>query len=225
LTAPTKTLYYYSPAKHLIANLARKRLKVSLIDDLNDPYEILGIYRRSKNLANRLAELRTNVSVSYGFICLSEVEWNPVMWAHYADCHRGVCYRFDVAQDHLWQVDYLKEPKSLTNVRNAQPEDRLRALISTKSNEWRYEREHRLVVKLKSATHEDGLYFESLSNKLVLREVRLGLRCALTLAEIRKVVEEMRLGVQVSKAKMSSTSFRIIEDRSLSDTRRRAMKR
>ncbi len=35
----------------------------------------------------------------YGFYCLSELPDHPLMWAHYADMHRGFCVEFDTEAD------------------------------------------------------------------------------------------------------------------------------
>jgi hypothetical protein len=210
------TLYYFSKADHLLENLEKKRLKVSLIDDLNDPFEVYGVYRKSKNFAARLAEFSNKFIAKYGVICMSENDWNPVMWGHYADRNCGVCYRFEVRASNIWKVKYSKELKRDKKLTKLAPMKILQGLISTKSSEWRYEREFRLVVRLTKCIKENNLYFEEFSNDLQLREVRLGKECKL---DIRKVRDAVKLSygqsdVIVSKAKLSSTSFRIIEDRS-----------
>ena len=209
-------LYHFSKADHLLDNLKKKRLKVSLIDNLNDPFEIYGVYRKSKDFAARLDEFRTDFINKYGVICMSENDWNPVMWGHYADKNRGVCYRFEVGSSKIWKVKYSKELKRDKKLKKLGEEKVLRSLISTKSSEWRYEREFRFVSRLDDCVKENNLYFEGFSSDLQLREVRLGKECTLDIGEVRDAVKRShgQSKVIVSKAKLSSTSFRIIEDRS-----------
>jgi hypothetical protein len=212
-----RTLYYFSKADFLEDALSRRRIKVSRVKALNDPYEVLGIYRRSVDVREQLARWRDNFDATYGFICLCEHDWSPVMWAHYADRHRGVCYRFDVSTELLWKVHYFKKPRSFGDVRRFSPLRRLKSLISTKSLEWRYEREHRYVVSLRDEMRVGDLYFESFSDRLRPREIRLGIDCQLSVEDVRAAARKVGLQIAVSKAKISTCSFRVIEDRDFRD--------
>jgi hypothetical protein len=212
-TVSKKTLYYYSPASYLFENLALKRVKVSRITDLNDPYEVFAINRRSKKAAQQLEEWRRQTNTELGVVCLSKNEWNPVMWAHYADRHRGVCYRFEVSEARLCEVNYLCEPEKVDVVDRLSEFDRTDWLMSHKSYEWSYEKETRMVVKLSDAIHDGGFYFKCFSDTFLLRGIRLGMSCRVSPEAVRAASAAANLDIKVSKMKMSSTSFRIIENR------------
>ncbi len=79
-------LYYFMPAKHLYNVLAEDRMKVSVPERCNDPLEFLP----AKDDENQ-----TPTREEGGFISFSSVDDNPLMWAHYADAHKGVCLQFD----------------------------------------------------------------------------------------------------------------------------------
>lgn len=79
-------LYYFMPAKYLYTVLAEDRLKVSVPERCNDPLEFLP----AKDEDNQ-----SPVREEGGFISFSSVDDNPLMWAHYADAHKGVCLQFD----------------------------------------------------------------------------------------------------------------------------------
>jgi hypothetical protein len=213
----TKTLHYYSSADYLFETIALKRIKVSRITELNDPYESLGFYRRSEVVDKKLMAWRKQTSADYGVICLSEIDWNPAMWAHYADRHRGVCYRFEVSTEPLMKVDYLEELQDFEEVKQLSANEQMHCLLSKKSLEWLYEREYRFFVTLEDAIHEGGNYFEPFSESFMLREIRLGMSCRLSLEAVRRAAAGAQLNIKVSKTKMSTTSFRMIEDRALSD--------
>ena len=97
---------------------------------------------------------------SIGILCLSESAENLLMWAHYADSHRGFLIEFDehspffdsrVNPDdelrHLRKVSYSPKRPSLTL---AEVEDF--APFMTKGIDWGYETEWRMIVPLDTAS-------------------------------------------------------------------------
>lgn len=104
-------------------------------------------------MARKLEEL-------IGILCLSESADNLLMWAHYADSHRGFVIEFDerspffdrrVNPDdelrHLRKVSYSSKRPSLTlaDVENFAP-------FMTKGVDWEYEAEWRMLVLLDTAS-------------------------------------------------------------------------
>ena len=99
-----------------------------------------------------------------GVLCLSESPKSLLMWAHYADSHRGFVVQFDeaspffdrrVSEDdelrHLRQVTYSSKRPSLTL---SEVEDGSAFLM--KGVEWEYEAEWRMIVPLADASHVMG---------------------------------------------------------------------
>jgi hypothetical protein len=95
-----------------------------------------------------------------GILCLSESAQNLLMWAHYADSHRGFVIEFDerspffdrrVNPDdelrHLRKVSYSPTRPSLTlaDVDDFAP-------FMTKGTDWKYEAEWRMIVPLDAAS-------------------------------------------------------------------------
>jgi len=95
-----------------------------------------------------------------GILCLSESADNLLMWAHYADSHRGFVIAFDEnspffdrrvnADDelrHLRKVAYCPTRPSLTlaDVNDFSP-------FMTKGEDWTYETEWRMIVPLDEAS-------------------------------------------------------------------------
>jgi len=131
----------------------------------------------SKKLANMRVQ---NQLEELGICCFCKENDHILMWAHYTDNHLGVCLKFDVLEDHnlffaggykpiglVHNVEYRKKYPQL-NVYNVLVEKAVtRILPFTKSNEWMYEKEFRLISsKLK------GISF----NKNALVEVTFGCR-------------------------------------------------
>lgn len=82
-----------------------------------------------------------------GVLCLSENPNSSLMWAHYADSHRGVCLRFDGFFPFFAEaqkVDYLPQRRRINPFRDKQMEAMEAALLN-KCEDWKYEAEWRIV--------------------------------------------------------------------------------
>lgn len=96
------------------------------------------IVRKIRDLVRK----RTGVSCFF-----KDAPNHPLMWAHYADSHKGFCIEYEVDQeDSLWPVNYTTEPlqPSLYELLLC-PYETLIRILTTKSMEWQYEKEVRLI--------------------------------------------------------------------------------
>jgi hypothetical protein len=101
----------------------------------------------------------------FGILSLSETPTSLLMWAHYADCHRGLVFEFDASHlffhqrtsagviGKLRQVVYAVARPAIVAYDPSVPAeelaDRLIAdLLLTKGVDWQYEREWRLIYPL-----------------------------------------------------------------------------
>jgi hypothetical protein len=77
-------------------------------------------------------------------LSFSEDAKHPLMWAHYADAHRGVCLGFDTR--HLPAIAQVRYPKRVPRLdAELSDEKKLVAAFLTKRAAWSYEREWRIV--------------------------------------------------------------------------------
>jgi len=96
------------------------------------------------------ARSRTQVH-ERGVSCLAESNTDLLMWAHYADGHRGFCLEFDAALEPFSKarkVVYRKEIPSLSPVDildGRGNDDLVEAMLLTKADCWSYEREWRIL--------------------------------------------------------------------------------
>src|ERR1035441_10393936 len=85
--------------------------------------------------------------------CLTPLPSSTLMWSHYADNHRGLCLEFSTnnnvfrcAQRIVYRSKYpVWHPHTLlleTNIEEA---------LLTKSRDWRYEKEYRVVARRSTA--------------------------------------------------------------------------
>lgn len=82
-----------------------------------------------------------------GVLCLSEVHDDILMWSHYADSHRGICFEFNGYLEFFGQaqeVAYSAERPKINPIRDSQDE-MLSAALLTKAQHWSYEKEWRLI--------------------------------------------------------------------------------
>ena len=135
-----------------------------------------------------------------------------MLWSHYAERHLGASLGFDVADEDLRLVDYTAERLELPRADGepVKPEvvDRL---IVTKYPDWNCEQEARVVVPLHGLVREGVQWFRPFDDRLVLREQRLGARCTLSLDQARRRVEPLGGDIRVSRTRLASQAFRIVD--------------
>lgn len=205
-------VYYFTSAKYGIENLKNRRLKVSDFSNVNDPFELLGIELRDKVVRKAVNFEKSQISKRYGLLCFSVDKYNPVQWAHYAENHKGVCLGFDIPEKKLKKVKYVAE--RLARETLDQP-DCNEKLLTTKFNHWSYEQERRLIIDLNSnQINGGGLRFESFSDEMVLKEVYIGCKSALTFADISSAYKSGNKSVITKVTRPSFRDFRIVWDRS-----------
>lgn len=134
----------------------------------NDPFDCkFQVELRASNEDPDLPKKVQNTMIEeirrqYGICCLSEVRDDILMWAHYADAHRGFCLQFwnpgeppfaarklkpDGSPEEiprLWQVEYFNEYPSVDPV-DDEAETLAKKTVCTKAKQWEYEKEWRMV--------------------------------------------------------------------------------
>lgn len=214
-------LYYLTSEKWAKVILKERRVKLSTIGELNDPFELLGA-SIGDNKARRVVKYaQQRLSETFGLICMSKTWRSPVMWAHYGDKHKGVCLGFDVVDTAPREVRYT--PERLTHLLGDSPTlsdfstNSLEELMTTKYQDWSYEQEWRFIVRFESKEiikGVDGKHFLPFGSRaLVLREVIVGHRCPWTLNDAAKSVGKVAKSVQIKKARPSFSDFKMVLQR------------
>lgn len=173
---------YYSGDFNVIEHLKNPSIKLATTKSLNDPFEV----QLSNELANKLTERRLasysktfiknvisredlkksyeKISEQYGVISLTETHRNILMWAHYANSHKGVCIGYKTTfieelnyREHPvideWRGIYTPEKIRYDSKRfelkiddeTTENESIMQAMLK-KSDDWIYEKEHRCIV-------------------------------------------------------------------------------
>jgi hypothetical protein len=215
-------VYYLTGAQFALSNLALRRIKIARFEDLNDPFELLGVDVGDKEHRAAFRATKEKINESKGLICFSKSWSNPLIWGHYAEKHTGICLGFDVPAKLLAPVIYAKRLlKMEIDPKTRKPkltEKVVNQLLRTKFFDWKYEDEMRLVVELDDDTVESGKYFYSFSKDLMLREIILGPRCELPIEGVRNIVAEVKSPVVVLKSRIAFTRFEVLENKVASRT-------
>jgi len=120
------------------------------------------VYWYEKEIPSSWLHHKEAINKRFGVLCFAEEVDNILMWSHYGDSHKGIVVGLDTAQapfqhDRLFKVVYSAE-RVLFDISwgLGSPEhlEFTKALIRTKSPDWAYENEWRLMFSLDAAEVE-----------------------------------------------------------------------
>jgi hypothetical protein len=211
-------VYHFTNSVFGISNIALRRLKLSRLNELNDPFEFLSADLLDPRYRATLLKFKNALHENHGMICFSSSWRNPLLWGHYADHHRGMALGFEIPDKFLFPVNYTSErfkvqfDQEKNEIQNAN--EVVEGLLSTKFRDWKYEQELRWFIPLSDKTPEAGIYFEHFSENLKLCEVVLGMKSELDLERFKTLFRNDLDSVRLKKAGMALRKFSIIEDRS-----------
>jgi len=201
-------------------------MKISEFTEMNDPLELAGVRLSDPEVQEILVG---HFQRRVGVLCFSAAWSHPLLWAHYADCHAGMCLGFRVHKRvDVHRTRYVKRKRTidveglkrkLLDVTSQ--EDRLRLgsakssrqlmerILSTKFAHWRYEREMRAFVSL---NQKDGdHYFCDFDKNFRLERVIVGYRSEVLSVEIEQALEGYGKRVEVFRASPAPTAFRLVK--------------
>ena len=139
-------VYKFLPSKWALDAIKNQHIKISRICDLTDPFDLLPYDFTDKERPDAQIHARTELlsGRGIGLLCFSFKWSNPVLWAHYADKHNGICLGFDLPDDVADKVRYVKKRERLPSDWNEDEETALqwaKKLLFTKFHGWEYEAE------------------------------------------------------------------------------------
>lgn len=226
-TLPSVKIYRYLASEWALKSLRERRLRVSRIKELNDPFEWrIGAIAEEEGLAiagrASLDDFIDRINNQFGIISHSAESCDPVIWSHYADSHKGIALEFDhlICED-LHPVSYTHALPTLDVtrlLRSGGDQSYLLSILKTalarKSLSWAYEKEYRVHFALESNCEMDnGHYFKRIPDHY-LKRVILGVRCSATEAEARAALTEGGFSdAEVVGARFSETTYEIVCDK------------
>lgn len=166
-----------------IENLEKKSICFSDIDMFNDPFEGIGEYLYEVSSEEReyfksigsdipgaavkwMGEnFRKTVKFKQRVWCATETCVNDLMWAHYANSHKGFCVGYTEenirrACDRFEKIVYLQKPTAV-DIRANTDMSAIEGLLFQKGASWEYEKEWRALYTLQP---EDVEHLEPFEN-------------------------------------------------------------
>ena len=208
-------LYHFLSPEYGIDDLKKKRVKISLIHKLNDPFELqAGFTKPNKKIRDQFSKFKSMISKEVGIFCCSKNWHNPLLWSHYAARHRGIAFGFDMPDNKAIEVKYSKERPLFTSTSLSRKSDNteyLEKLSRTKLKSWEYEEEVRFIYPLNSLTYESGNYFNDFDEQMILKEVIIGCKSTLTKNEILEALSGFKK-ITLIWSRMAYKSFRMVKN-------------
>ena len=174
------------------------------------------------------ADAKKNLDSTMGIFSLSR-RWNStLMWAHYTHSHSGFCIGFDREHEFFKTNNSNKNPKKFIFKPVIYSDKRILIpnrqknkiekidLFLTKSMDWKYEEEERIITSLLNATKVIDTEEVSLSLFYVphnaIKEIILGMRSSVQLLQNASKLAK-KLAIPLYKADISLDSFDVIRNK------------
>lgn len=210
-------VYQLTSHTNAVSNIENGRIKISTIEDLNDPFEMLGAQLGNKTLRAGFMKMRKEITKKHGILCFTKEWHNPVLWGHYGDKHYGLCLGYKVKDDLVKEVQYVSARKLVTfnptNGKTSLDLNSMLLLLCQKYVDWSYEAEYRGWASLDKKDPKTGLYFLDFSKNLQLKEVIIGPRNSSKPDDIERIINGRYKGVKISKSRLAFNSYRVVTNK------------
>ena len=170
-------LYHYTKFDNAIRIILSKRLKFGKLGDMNDVNEayrrISYAYRSNVKIGNVQNELKRYRQISLTMDSSNYQGFDiSAMWGHYAEKGKGVCLVFDKRKllKHLskdmysCKVNYRRKFKGYVHINSnnigKSLERKRKGFFFTKSSDWKYEQEYRIITKVNDCSDDIFLDFK-----------------------------------------------------------------
>jgi hypothetical protein len=210
-------VYKFLNAQYALDSILSGYIKLSTVDELNDPFEFKGVNFIKAKIENN--DPLINILKKFGLLCVSKKFSNPTLWSHYADSHRGIALGFDISKNieknSKINVQYRKKVIKIHEKLNVLTKNEKPALkiLSIKSKDWCYENEVRFLFYLQNcipkAINGDLKFFLNLKeNEIYLSEIILGFNCNINIDVKLKMALKNR-GITLYRAELDKKLFKV----------------
>ena len=208
-------LFHFLSSKYALDALANQKIKVSLFDSLNDPFELLAAGTGESEARSILTNTKSRMAEELRLLCCSKT-WNePLLWSHYADKHKGIALVLEVPDEVVIHVEYTHERKllDLKALLNADDADAVlpisNMLLNTKYEGWRYEDEARLLFNTRQTVAIGDHEFVCCDDLLKITGLILGPLCEIDEREIQNK-NKSNIEIKTTFSRLADNSFEVI---------------
>jgi hypothetical protein len=201
-------VYHFLPAKHALDDLEKRRIKLSELDQLNDPFELWCVSQEDPLLRESMRAFKDDMSKHYAILCNSKRWHNPLLWSHYADKHRGICLGLEIDECRGRSVRYVKDRPRLSGPPTVAF---MQELLFTKYQDWQYEEEWRDWFRV-DTRDSSGYYFYTFDEHVKPYDVITGPLCNVSADTIREALKGHReYPIRVVRTLLAPDSFQVVE--------------
>lgn len=207
MSARYRRVYHYLPAVWAIEDLQHRRLKLSILDQVNDPRELCAYFVKTYGTEG-LARFVKWAIERFCVLCFAPSGKDEWMWQQYGDANKGICLGLDVKSVGIAEVEYVSEARDVDLPEKfvEQIKDHLaragnipdslakkctpfiKPTLWTKFDQFKQERELRAVFLRYQQV--DGRYYAYFwKSGMWVQEVILGRECPVSEAEIAPLVK------------------------------------
>jgi hypothetical protein len=210
-----KRVYKFRSAKFGLLDLKDRRLKLSTLDDLNDPFDLCSLDITDPAIERALNAYIVQFKRTTGLLCFSRNWDNLLLWSHYANSHTGLCLGFDIPggpDSNGYDMNVHYQPNLLKIRRQEDVNyDLANRLLRTKHESWSYEQELRMFVRLNDPPDANGLRWLYFGPQLELKEVIVGAQCSPEdIKAVSEVLKNYGSDVECSWAYMRKDAFLLV---------------
>ena len=201
-------LYYIEITCKHRPDITQEELERNAQTIRNDPR-----FLRSK-ISEFMATFSTQVAEQYRVYCLSSKPDHELMWAHYAEHHKGLCLGFTTKSplfEETLKVDYRALYPSFDMVQADL------SVLYIKSKSWRYEEEYRLVAQEESRAVGNTLLARNnlveLPDKTLTKIIAGCLAPATTVTALKEIVAKSPHPIELFRAVKAPRQYKFLFER------------
>lgn len=209
--------YHFISENYALDVISNQCLKLSLINDLNDPFELIAADLPDFESRIEMRKFKDYMAGKLGILCFSKNWNNPLLWSHYANRHKGVALEFFIKDEIALPVKYRKnrfrfDVKEKIYLKQNVSREETDEIWLTKFESWNYEEEIRVICSQSDCIKKKNLLFHPLNDEISLKAVILGPLCELKIEDIN---EKLPVGkeLKVIKSRLAFRSFDIVKQR------------
>ena len=209
-------IYHFLKAEYGLQAIQNQRLKVSFLDNLNDPFELYATKLTDKRLRNKFYSLADFIIDTFGMLCFSRQWRSPLLWSHYADRHKGVALVFEVTDARIKKIKYQQKRIEIDDSMSwfwlMEIEKLQNKLLTTKYSQWSYEDEARIFLSSNEIYKDGGLSFYNFSNDVKLTGIVLGPLCDLNETKIKRVLPSDS-NIKLTKSRLAFQTYDVVSNK------------
>lgn len=200
--------------KHIdwAAEVCRRNGKMSERDIVNMEEQLQNRGLLEQKVSETTTAMQQEVLERYRVYCMCPDVTNTLMWAHYADKHRGICLEFNIQNEVVCcalEVQYSSEFPMTRQYSDDLAENLLPLLA--KSDVWKYENEYRLIAQeAANATAHDTLITNNGQLRLpegALSAIIVG--CQAQYDAVQDVVHRCNTRVPLLRARKTANRYKL----------------